>query len=312
MSRADRGRGQTARPRRAARPAVRFVVVTGLSGSGKSAAVKVFEDLGAYCVDNLPVALLPRMVDLTRRTPLATGLVVLGMDIREREFLREFPAAYRAIRARGVPIDLIFLEAEERVLVRRYSESRRVHPLGDGRSLLEAIRAERRRLRAVRALADEVIDTGAMRVRDLRERLLAVAEQQTAAAGLRVTVLSFGFKHGVPLEADLVFDVRFLANPFFVPRLRRLSGLDERVRSYVAGQPETEAFLGRLLPLLGFCVPLYGRDGRAYLTVAVGCTGGRHRSPVIARAIAAGLRAQGHRAAVRDRDIHRQEGGNAA
>jgi UPF0042 nucleotide-binding protein len=290
---------------------VRFVVVTGLSGSGKSAAVKVFEDLGAYCVDNLPVALLPRMVDLTRRSPLATGLVVLGMDIREPGFLREFPAAYRLIRARGLPIRLIFLEAEERVLVRRYSESRRLHPLGAGRSLVEAIRAERRRLGRVRTLADEVIDTGAMRVRDLRERLLAVAESQDAAAGLRVTVLSFGFKHGVPAEADLVFDVRFLANPYFVKRLRPLSGLDEPVRAHVAGQPETAAFLERLLPLLAYCVPLYGADGRAYLTIAIGCTGGRHRSPVVARAVAEGLRGRGHRVAVRDRDLHRTEGGTA-
>jgi len=286
------------------------VVVTGLSGSGKSAAVKVFEDLGAYCVDNLPTALLPQMVELARRSNPDAGLVVLGMDIREPGFPRSFPDAYRAIRGSGVPISLLFLEAEERVLVRRYSESRRVHPLGTGRSLVEAIRAERRRLRPLRALADEVIDTGALRVRELRERLLPIAERNAAAAGLQVSVLSFGFKHGVPAEADLVFDVRFLANPFFVRRLRPLAGTDEPVRAFVAEQPEAGAFLERLLPLLAYSIPLYGADGRAYLTIAVGCTGGRHRSPVMARAVAEQLRALGHRVAVRDRDMHRQEEGS--
>jgi UPF0042 nucleotide-binding protein len=280
-----------------------FLVITGLSGSGKSAAVKALEDQGAYCVDNLPVALLPRMLELTRGSRLDLGLVVLGMDIRERRFVREFPRVFRAARARGIPIRLLFFEASENVLVRRYSETRRVHPLGGGVPLLEAIRAERRELEPLRALADEVIDTSLLKVRDLRERMLGIARERREPRGLAVTVLSFGFKHGVPADADIVFDVRFLANPFFEEGLRHLSGLDDPVRRFVLALPDAGAFLGALLPFLAFLVPLYRADGRAYLTIAFGCTGGRHRSPVIAREVADAIGRLGFRVAVRNRDI---------
>lgn len=280
-----------------------FLVITGLSGSGKSAAVKALEDQGAYCVDNLPVALLPQMLELARGSRVDLGLVVLGMDIRERRFVREFPRVFRAARARGIPIRLLFFEASENVLVRRYSETRRVHPLGGGVPLVEAIRAERRELEPLRSLADEVIDTSQLRVRDLRERMLGIARERRAPRELAVTVLSFGFKYGVPADADLVFDVRFLANPFFEEGLRHLSGLDDPVRDFVLSLPEAGTFLGALLPFLAFLVPLYRADGRAYLTIAFGCTGGRHRSPVIARAAADALTRQGFRVAVRNRDI---------
>jgi UPF0042 nucleotide-binding protein len=303
------GRTSPAKPRAAGRAArareatAEFLVITGLSGSGKSAAVKALEDLGAYCVDNLPTALLPRMLELTRRSTLELGLVVLGMDIRERRFVREFPRVFKEVRARGIPIRLLFFEASENVLVRRYSETRRIHPLGGGMPLLEAIRAERRELEPLRALADQVIDTSQMRIRELRERMIAIAREVRTAAGLTVTVQSFGYKYGVPADADLVFDVRFIANPFFEEGLKHLSGLDEPVRAFVLARGEAAAFLAALLPFLSFLLPLYRADGRAYLTIAVGCTGGRHRSPVIARSVADALGAAGYRVVVRNRDV---------
>ncbi|HEY6000154.1 MAG TPA: RNase adapter RapZ [bacterium] len=280
-----------------------FLVITGLSGSGKSAAVKALEDQGAYCVDNLPVALLPRMLELARGSKVDLGLVVLGMDIRERHFVRQFPRVFRAARARGIPIRLLFFEASENVLVRRFSETRRVHPLGGELPLIEAIRRERGELEPLRALADEVIDTSQTRVRDLRERMVGIARERRPPRDLAVSVLSFGFKYGVPADADLVFDVRFLPNPFFEEGLRHLSGLDDPVRRFVLDRPEAGAFLGALLPFLAFLVPLYRVDGRAYLTIAFGCTGGRHRSPVIAREAADFLAGRGFRVAVRNRDI---------
>ena len=308
MSREKAGRPGAARSAGTAKRAGRrggaaFLVITGLSGSGKSAAVKALEDQGAYCVDNLPVALLPRMLELTRGSRLDLGLVVLGMDIRERRFVREFPRVFRAARSRGIPIRLLFFEASENVLVRRYSETRRVHPLGGGVPLLEAIRAERRELEPLRALADEVIDTSLLKVRDLRERMLGIARERREPRGLAVTVLSFGFKYGVPADADIVFDVRFLANPFFEEGLRHLNGLDDPVRRFVLALPDAGAFLAALLPFLAFLVPLYRADGRAYLTIAFGCTGGRHRSPVIAREVGDAIGRLGFRVAVRNRDI---------
>jgi UPF0042 nucleotide-binding protein len=289
--------------RRGAPPGVEFLVITGLSGSGKSAAVKALEDLGAYCVDNLPTALFTRMLELTAESTLALRLVVLGMDIRERHFVREFPRLLRQARARRIPIRLLFFEASEAVLVRRYSETRRVHPLGGKMPLLDSIRAERHEMEPVRSLADQVIDTTQMRVRDLRERMLTLAREASPPRELSVTVLSFGYKFGVPADADLVFDVRFIRNPFFEEGLKHQTGLDEPVRDFVLARPETVSFLGKFLPFLQFLVPLYRADGRAYLTIAIGCTGGKHRSPVIARAVAEVLEGTGGRVQVRNRDL---------
>lgn len=303
MKPARRGGARAARGGAPEEGGAEFLVITGLSGSGKSAAVKALEDLGAYCVDNLPPALLPRMLELTRRSTLDLGLVVLGMDIRARRFVSEFPRAFRAARGRGIPIRLLFFEASENVLVRRYSETRRVHPLGQGLPLIDAIRQERRELEPLRGLADQVLDTSQMRVRDLRERMIAIAREKRPAGEMTVTVLSFGYKFGLPADADLVFDVRFLANPFFEEGLRHMSGLDDPVRDFVLARPEAGAFLARLREFLAFLLPLYRADNRAYLTIALGCTGGRHRSPVLARAVAAALGEQGWRVSIRNRDI---------
>jgi UPF0042 nucleotide-binding protein len=288
---------------------VAFLVITGMSGSGRSSAVKALEDMGAYCVDNLPTDLLPQMLELTHRSTLELDFVVLGMDMRERGFARRFPRMYRAARARGIRIRLLFLEASENVLVRRFSETRRVHPLGGSLPLVEAIRQERRELEPLRGLADQIVDTSAMRIRDLRERIFSVAHEVRAEGQLILTIFSFGFKYGIPAEADLVFDVRFIRNPFFEEGLKQLTGLDEPVRDFVLERPETASFLKVFLPFLTFMVPLYRADGRAYLTIAIGCTGGQHRSPVIARAAAAALAGPELRVTLRDRDI---EGGGQA
>jgi len=280
-----------------------FLVITGLSGSGRSSAVKALEDMGAYCVDNLPTELLPQMLELTHRSTLELDFVVLGMDIRERGFVRQFPRIYRAARARGIRIRLLFLETSENVLVRRFSETRRMHPLGAGLPLVEAIQQERRELEPLRGLADQIVDTSTMSIRELRERMLSIAHEAHADGNLIVTVVSFGFKYGVPAEADLVFDVRFIRNPFFEEDLKQLSGLDDAVRDFVLGRPETAAFLGEFLPFLSFLVPFYRVDGRAYLTIAIGCTGGRHRSPVITRAVAEALAGSELRVTMRNRDI---------
>ncbi len=284
-----------------------FLVITGLSGSGRSSAVKALEDLGAYCVDNLPTGLLPQMLELTHRSTLELGFVVLGMDIRERGFVGRFPRIYRAARARGIRIRLLFLEASENVLVRRFSETRRVHALGGGLPLVEAIRQERRELEPLRGLADQIVDTSLMRIRDLRERMLAIAREVRSDGNLIVTLLSFGYKYGIPAEADLVFDVRFIRNPFFEEGLKPLCGLDDPVRDFVLERPETMAFLAAFLPFLSFLIPLYRADGRAYLTIAVGCTGGRHRSPAIVRAVAEALAGPELRVTMRNRDIQGDE-----
>jgi UPF0042 nucleotide-binding protein len=280
-----------------------FIVLSGLSGSGKSTAVRTFEDLGSYCVDNLPTALLPKILDLLSESAMDLKLVVLGMDIRERDFLKVFPGLFRDLKERGIPIRLLFFTASEKVLVRRYSETRRAHPLGGGGSLLDAIRAEAELLGPLRDLADQVVDTSGMNLRDLREEVIKICKEAQSPGRLSITILSFGYKYGLPFETDLAFDVRFLPNPFFVRELKNLTGLDDPVREFVLGKPETAAFLEEFTRFLKFVVPRYRAGGRAYLTIAVGCTGGRHRSVVIARAAAEYLENQGFAVTVRNRDI---------
>jgi UPF0042 nucleotide-binding protein len=280
-----------------------FFVISGLSGSGKSTAVRTFEDLGSYCVDNLPTALLPKILDLFSESAMDLKLVVLGMDIRERDFLKVFPDLFRDLKERGIPIRLLFFTASEKVLVRRYSETRRAHPLGGGGSLLDAIRAEAELLGPLRDLADQVVDTSGMNLRDLREEVIRICKEAQSPARLSITILSFGYKYGLPFDTDLAFDVRFLPNPFFVRELKNLTGLDDPVREFVLGKPETAAFLEEFTRFLKFVVPRYRAGGRAYLTIAVGCTGGRHRSVVIARAAAEYLEKQGFAVTVRNRDI---------
>jgi RNase adapter protein RapZ len=293
--------------RRAARTAVssRFVVLTGLSGSGKSQAIKALEDLGYFCVDNLPVALLPMLAELTLRAGSEIARAAVVVDVREGRMLAEFPKTYRQLKAmRNLEPVLIFLEAKEPALVRRFSETRRPHPLAPDRSALEGIREERKAMRAIRRLADHVIDTSEMTVHELRHTFTGVASGRAPGAQLVVTILSFGFKHGIPVDSDLLFDVRFLPNPHFVPLLRPHTGRDQEVVRYLNKADATHDFLEHTLNLLRFLIPQYAVEGKSYLTIGIGCTGGRHRSVAIAEAIKKGLGGiTGVRVRVKHRDI---------
>jgi RNase adapter protein RapZ len=281
-----------------------FIVITGLSGSGKSQAIRALEDLGYFCVDNLPTTLIPTLAKLSLRAGGDIERVAIVVDVREGEFLSSFPRVFRKLRAmpRLNPI-LIFLESTDASLVRRFSETRRPHPLAPDRSVREGIRDERARLKPIRDLADEIVDTSDMTVHELRHFFMGLSRDRTGAR-LVVTLLSFGFKHGVPVDADLVFDVRCLPNPHFVPTLRRRTGRDRAVVQFMEKDASTRAFMDRLDDYLRFVVPYYVAEGKTYLTVAIGCTGGRHRSVMIAERVRRALADEGlARVRVRHRDL---------
>ena len=279
-----------------------FVVITGLSGAGRSQAGAALEDLGWYVMDNLPTALITKVADLVSTGgPEAQRLaLVVG---RHAGQLGELQTAVQQLRASGERVSVLFLEASDEVLVRRFEGTRRRHPLGQ-EGVLEAIVDERRRLDAMKEMADVVVDTTDLNVNQLRERLADLFSGEDASA-MQILVLSFGYKHGVPLDVDNVFDVRFLPNPHWVESMRPLTGLDEPVRRYVLGQPAAKEFLERVGHLLKFLVPAYTREGRSYLTIAIGCTGGRHRSVVLAEEIAARLREMGFTPSTIHRDVER-------
>ena len=268
----------------------RFVVLTGLSGSGKSQAIRALEDLGYFCVDNLPVALIPMLAELTLRAGTEISRAAVVIDAREGKMLDELPPALRKLKAlpRLNPV-LIFLDASDDVLVRRFSETRRPHPLAPDRSAIEGIREERARMSPLRRLADHVVDTSNMTVHELRHAFRNVESGVSPGSQLVVTVLSFGFKHGIPVDSDLLFDVRFLPNPHFIPKLRGHTGRDREVRAFLDKSPATHEFLEHTLNLLRFLIPQYVAEGKTYLTIGIGCTGGRHRSVMIAEAIKKGL-----------------------
>ncbi len=281
------------------------VIVTGLSGSGKSTAIRVLEDLGYYCIDNLPVVLIPRFLELCESSLETLSRVALGVDIREGDFLAAFPSVLGELRGNAYRVQLLFLDASEEVLARRFSETRRPHPLGGEGGLLAGIQRERAELEELRGLADRILDTSGMNVHQLRDGLRTAFDSADSASGLRLLLMSFGFKFGVPNNVDMVFDVRFLSNPYFVDDLRELTGTDEAVASYVLDRDEATGFLERIQDLLRFTLPLHHSEGRSYLTVGVGCTGGRHRSVAVVERLAADLRGDGHRVEVRHRDVQR-------
>jgi UPF0042 nucleotide-binding protein len=280
-------------------------VLTGLSGSGKSQAIRALEDLGYFCVDNLPVSLLPMLAELTLRAGTEISRAAVVVDVREGKMLKEFPSIYRKLKSRkNLNPVLIFLEAAEPSLVRRFSETRRPHPLSPDRSAIEGIKEEREAMLPIRKLADHVVDTSEMTVHELRHTFTGVAAGRTPGAQLVVTVLSFGFKHGIPVDSDLLFDVRFLPNPHFVPELRPHTGRDPEVVRYLDRSNATHEFLEHTLNLLKFLVPQYVHEGKAYLTIGIGCTGGRHRSVAISEALKKGLSGiPGVRVRVKHRDI---------
>ena len=284
----------------------RLLVITGLSGSGKTHVSRALEDAGWFCVDNLPSALVPAFADLVRSSPQLRR-AALVVDVRERGFPEAFPAVYRGLKARGgLAPALLFLEADERTLLRRFSETRRPHPLAGEERAIEGIRAERAALAPLRKVADVILDTSAFTVHQLRDYVRERYDVRTEGRRMSVSVLSFGYKHGVPPEADLVFDARFLPNPNFVAHLRRLSGNDAPVVAYLKRQGETAAFLKRVLALLRYVVPRHEREGRSYLTVAMGCTGGRHRSVMLANEVGAWVRTRGYPVRVSHRDLKQE------
>ena len=264
----------------------RFVVVTGLSGAGKSAAIRALEDLGYLCVDNLPTILIPTLADLTLGEGATYEAVAVVVDVRDRSFLDQFTGVFQSLRARqNLGTWLIFLEASDGALLRRFSETRRPHPLAPTASVIEGILAERSRLRPIKKMADKVLDTSDLTVHELRSAFRELTQGDSKQTQLTTTLLSFGFKYGVPVEADLVLDVRFLPNPHFVPDLRPLTGKEPAVRDYVLASETAGPFLDKTTDLLRFLIPNYQAEGKSYLTVAIGCTGGRHRSVAIVDAI---------------------------
>jgi UPF0042 nucleotide-binding protein len=284
------------------------VVLTGLSGAGKSQAIRALEDLGYFCVDNLPVSMLPFMAEYARQHANEHDRVAVVMDVREPRFITDFPSLYRSLQKTmdTVPT-LIFLEASHAELVRRFSETRRPHPLAGDRPVTEGLSEERAALRPIKTMADKVVDTTSMNVHELRQLFLQLVSGRRQASTLVLTFLSFGFHYGVPAEADLVFDVRFLKNPHWVPTLRPQTGRDRAVVNYMRRQPLALRFLTRLDGFLRFVLPHYVSEGKAYLTVAIGCTGGRHRSVFIAETLKRDLRdVKGVTTKVRHRDIGRQ------
>ena len=264
---------------------LQIIIITGLSGSGKSTALASFEDRGFYCVDNLPVALLPKFLEL----PIQSGSEIAGlafvMDLREKGFLAKYASISESLRKKGYDFKILYLEAEEEVLLHRYSQTRRHHPLNQGKSLIDGIRYEKEQLQDLRKAADQIIDTSRYSVHDLKSVIKDIAQRSVKLAPMRINILTFGFKYGTPVDADLMIDVRFLANPYFVPELKDLNGKDSKVKNFVLSDKETSRFLKKYLDLLDYLIPLYEKEGKAYLTIAVGCTGGRHRSVTIAEYI---------------------------
>lgn len=279
-----------------------IVVVTGMSGAGRTSALRVLEDLGFFCVDNLPPKLAPQLVQLVGGGELRR--VGFGIDVRTGSFLEGAGAALDELRESGHEVEVLFLDCADDALVRRYSETRRPHPLAPGGDVMEAIARERERLATLRMRASRVIDTSRLSVHDLRRTLVDQIAQRGARPQMRVRVTSFGFKYGLPVDADLVFDLRYLPNPHFVPELKPLSGLDPPVAEYVLASVETRELLEDVRRLLDRTLPRYEREGKAYLTIGVGCTGGRHRSVAVAEELARGLRSS-REVSVAHRDIGR-------
>jgi RNase adapter protein RapZ len=282
------------------RPTGELVIITGLSGSGKASVLKAFEDLGYYCVDNLPVELIPRFAELVGQSS-EINRTALVVDVREGTQLDSLPAIVNSVK-RLLPTKVIFLEADEAILVRRYSETRRPHPLGTDTPVKSSLATERRHLRSIRAMADLVIDTSRFNVHELRSYITERFQKQESDKNILVSFVSFGFKHGVPDDADLLFDVRFLPNPHFVPEFRPLTGRDPKVAKYIRSFPQTKEFIQRISDLLIYLLPHYIREGKSYLTIAFGCTGGQHRSVMIAEEVGKRLHKAGYRMKVVHRD----------
>jgi UPF0042 nucleotide-binding protein len=281
----------------------KIIIITGLSGSGKSTAVAAFEDAGFYCVDNMPVDLLPKFLELPIESESEITGLALVMDLRERGFLSKYKDVFDSLRQKGHNFEILFLEADEQILLQRYSQTRRQHPVSQGKGVLESIRVEKRMLRDLKKAADNVINTSHYNVHELKSIILNIAQKVFELVPMYIKIVSFGFKYGIPHDADVIIDVRFLPNPYFIPELKALDGETKQVKNYVLENKQTRIFLDKYLDLLDYLIPLYEKEGKAYLTLAVGCTGGRHRSVVIARAIYEYINASELQIEITHRDI---------
>ena len=284
-----------------------IVIITGLSGSGKSMAIDALEDVGYFCVDNLPVLLLPKFVELHSGGVSEIQKLAFGMDLRQKEFVKNYQEIFHLLRKEGYSFVVLFLECSEEVLLKRYSETRRQHPIANGANLVDRIRSEKRQLKGLKEMADKIIDTSNLTVHQLKDVITQHALQGVKTERMRISVISFGFKYGVPLEADLLIDVRFIPNPYFMPELKKLDGKDERVQQFVTKWRETREFFEKYFALLEYLLPLYEREGKSYLTIAVGCTGGRHRSVTVAEKIFEHLREEKRELTLKHRDIELSE-----
>jgi UPF0042 nucleotide-binding protein len=295
-----KSQGGAKKTSRRAQPSPELVIITGMSGSGKASVLKAFEDLGYYCVDNLPVQLIPQFADLAVQSSeiRRTALVV---DVREGSKLEELPKILKSV-GRMIPTKVVFLEASDSILMRRFSETRRPHPLGTDSPVKSALKAERRHLSAIRAVADLVIDTSKFNVHELRAHITERFQKKSSGRKLLVSCVSFGFRQGLPEDADVVSDVRFLPNPHFIPEFRPLTGRDPRVAKYIRSFPQTREFISRTISDLLFLLPHYIHEGKSYLTIAFGCTGGQHRSVMIAEEVGKHLRRAGYSVKVAHRD----------
>ncbi|MFQ5846803.1 MAG: RNase adapter RapZ [Candidatus Methylomirabilales bacterium] len=283
-----------------------FIIVTGMSGAGRSQAIKTLEDLGVFCVDNLPASLIPTVADLCAHSEPRIDRVAFVIDVREGEFLEPLQGVLATLKQRGHSVRVLFLEADDQVLLRRFSESRRPHPLALQSSVLHGISLERQRMAQLKTQADMVLDTSDLTIHDLRRLLVKSFRDHRPGSKTAITLVSFGYRHGLPPEADLVFDLRCLPNPHFREELRSLTGHDPEVAKFLLEDPRGRSYLEQLWTFLRFAIPFYIEEGRAYLTVALGCTGGRHRSVTAAEYLAHQFQAEGREVAVRHRDIDKE------
>ena len=282
-----------------------IIIITGLSGSGKSTAIDAFEDAGFYCVDNMPVALLPKFLDLPIENDTEISGFAFVMDLREKGFLPKHSAIFKSIKKKKYNFQIIFLEAGDDALLQRYSQTRRHHPLSQGKSLIEGIRAEREQLKSLRDRADKIIDTSHYNVHELKTVIFDIAQKSIKLTQMRIDILSFGFKYGIPQNSDLIMDVRFLTNPYFVNELKDFDGLADEVQKFILDSKNAQIFLQKYLNFLDYLIPLYEKERKAYLTIAVGCTGGRHRSVTIAHVIYEHIKSHGILVEIVHRDINR-------
>jgi UPF0042 nucleotide-binding protein len=283
---------------------LKIIIITGLSGSGKSTAISAFEDAGFYCVDNMPVALLPKFLELPIESDSEIAGLAFVMDLREKSFLSRYPFVFDSLKEEGYRFKILFLEADEETLLKRYSQTRRHHPLSQDKSLLEGIRTEQEQLKDLKIIADKIIDTSRYNVHNLKSVINYIAQQSKNIAPMKINILSFGFKYGTPHDASLIMDVRFLANPYFVPELKALNGKSADIKNYVLNNDEARRFFKKYLDLLDYLIPLYEKEGKSYLTIAVGCTGGRHRSVSITEAIFEHIKKPGRQIIITHRDIN--------